>query len=590
MKKRNIKSFIVVIKKKNDGCDNGLIKNIMHSNEFNVIESNDNTFQLFYRLRTGKNDNKINEFENNIFIFGDDSEYYENEKEMNGGTYGSIEVNTNTNVLKAYASIIGLPPIFIWENKKYIALTSDLFLFNMFDFIPMKYDITALSEFCQIGYPVYGKTLFSNIRLLKSGIKIEKDKSGMITYDTNWRLQKNKNIDSIIKYNEIQSEAFRSAIRSLNIEDSFLSLTAGLDTRAILAVLLDYNKSISTCTLTGVPFSLDSKSALELSMIYGLSHKKIVLDEKFIKNLPGYITLASKLTGGLSSIDQAHEIFLYENLNNQFKRRVSGNLGNQIGRMGVEKISLRNANIDLLNPDLINSINRRKQPEWFSVRKNTSIALSHLFLIQEEVPYSSVANFSIGNYYAIQQTPYAHKKILNNLCYAPTDISRNEKISTKKMRLRDLKHRFLGHSKEDSFQVKIISEIGGFVSSYPINWGWRAKGGISLNGFFNGMLAFSDAYISSKYEYSSKVFHLSKMLGINGKHDYVRTSQWINEHLKDFIYDTLNNKEIRESNLFNTRKLDEMLTEHYNMNRYDYKNLIFAIDLALSTTNFNASL
>jgi len=61
---------------------------------------------------------------------------------------------------------------------------------------------------------------------------------------------------------------------------------------------------------------------------------------------------ASQLSGGLASVEQAHQVYVYQQLERFGSRRLSGYLGNQVGRRGVEGISIRNAEPCVLNDTL----------------------------------------------------------------------------------------------------------------------------------------------------------------------------------------------------------------------------------------------
>ncbi|MBI4001416.1 MAG: hypothetical protein HY348_06505 [Nitrospira defluvii] len=98
--------------------------------------------------------------------------------------------------------------------------------------------------------------------------------------------------------------------------------------------------------------TLDGMLARDLCRAYGLPHEVISLDQEFRSKLPTYATRASLLSGGVLSIEEAHEVFYHEKVSQRFTSRLSGNFGNQIGREGVERVSARRANLSILHPEL----------------------------------------------------------------------------------------------------------------------------------------------------------------------------------------------------------------------------------------------
>ena len=250
---------------------------------------------------------------------------------------------------------------------------------------------------------------------------------------------------------------------------------------------------------------------------------------------------------------------------------------------------MRNAGLSVLSDSL-----RRTAKEvrhWYANVKSANGVPDFSFLISDEIPSSSVGNYCIGNYHAIQKTPYANRNVIENVAHMPSGLKRNSKLSHLELRLRDLKHRFVGQAPEKSFQVKLIRETGGYVASCPINWGWRANGGVSLRGMGNGCLAFLDAAVTSSHAANSGIVKegLNKA-GITGMHVYRNTGQWLKSHLKDFVHDTLSACTTRNSGLFNTNDLMGRLEKHYSGKENHTKDITLALDLALARVIFKSGL
>jgi len=74
-----------------------------------------------------------------------------------------------------------------------------------------------------------------------------------------------------------------------------------------------------------------------------LPHVVVSLDEQFRRDLPTYVVEASRLSGGLASLGQAHEVYFYRQLKGLGSRRLSGILGNQSDDEAWRELSSRNA-------------------------------------------------------------------------------------------------------------------------------------------------------------------------------------------------------------------------------------------------------
>src|SRR5205823_5112178 len=179
---------------------------------------------------------------------------------------------------------------------------------------------------------------------------------------------------------------------------------------------------------SGVNRPLDARAAARLCRAYGVSHSLVTIGDRFARGLADYVQEASRLSGGLASLRQAPEVYLYHQLGGSFDARISGNLGNQVGRGGTEGVSTRRAELGILSP-----------------------ALRAASTVGGSAPSGSLI----------------------------------------KMRLRDLKHRFFGEPESTSFQRSLLQRLGGFAAAYPINYGWRATGGVSPAGLLWGAATFA---------------------------------------------------------------------------------------------------
>ena len=216
--------------------------------------------------------------------------------------------------------------------------------------------------------------------------------------------------------------------------------------------------------------------------------------------------------------------------------------------------------------------------------------MDYEFLLQNEVPFSSVGNYCIGSFFAVQQSPYAYHLLIENSFRMPVDKNAGGSLSLIQLRLNDLRHRFLGEPELYSFQRKLIKEIGGYAASCPINWGWRAKGGVSPFGSVMGVLTFIDAVLASRGLDSGLIGKGLEAMHITGLHEFKHYKKWMNSFMKDFVCDVLLSHSVKESGLFNTEKINKVIEEHYSSKKCHYKALALALDLALSQQVFKSTL
>lgn len=497
-----------------------------------------------------------------------------------------VVIDTKVGECEILTSIVGLPPVFCYENDKFVVFTSDIFLLKHIPTLKLEFYGKSVMDLCLVGHTTNYNTLFKDVVMLKCGHKITYSNNFGLKHKKNWQFKEHELKYNWEEYCEAQIDQFNRAIEMIELKNCFFSLTAGLDTRAILAAICNIKNDIQVaCTISGYPLSLDARIAKKLCDFYGIQHLPIVLNEQFFDNIEKYTHEASRLSGGIYSLEQAHEVFFYESIDRCYLARLSGNMGNQIGRGGTEGVSIRNGNVEILVESFLDFTKcENKENHWFNDMKTAAGGLDFVSLLQDEIPNSSVGNYCIGNYYAVQKSPYAHRGLIEVTAFKPKE-SLDRTLSLEKMRFKDIKHRVLGDPEERSFQRKLINRHGGFVATCPINWGWRARGGISFPGAVMGIGAVLDSAIEKMNMSNKFVGYLLRACGVSGLHVFKHSDKWMTGYLKDFVCDSIMSESV--SAYFNKNIMEEVLNGFFVRNEVEkYSTICFALDLVLAHKNF----
>ena len=428
-------------------------------------------------------------------ILGDESGPSTSSSCLPSGYAASIHVNFTIKQIRAHSSLVGLPPLFLYQDASRLGtvLTSSWTLLRLLDDCNLCFDTKALGEVCEVGYPLGHRTLFRNVRILPAGHEATLD-HGRLLIKQRWNLPDRQDPEcELAEYTTRQIEAFVEAVNSINLEGGFLSLTAGLDSRAIFSGLMRRNGNIPARTLTGESNTLDATTAKDLCRTYGVDHEVVPLDETFRRELPLYTAKASLLSGGLAGLEEAHEVYFHETVSRQFRARISGNFGNQLGRHGVERISGRGARPTFFHPDLLDTCFSTKRG-GVKGRNADATACSEVWLLLRQTLFANIANYCIGSSYCVQRSPYATRRLIELLPYRPRCLRFPNGMNYWTLRAAQVRHLFLGEPLQQSFQRRLIAETGGFIASCPVNWGWRPQGGISWQGLWRGILACGDVF------------------------------------------------------------------------------------------------
>jgi hypothetical protein len=520
-------------------------------------------------------------------LYGDPGGFHAGQEAAPMGSAALIEYEPESGEVTLFNSIVGLPPVYLYETEYRRIITSDLFLLAAALPRELSFDPDGVADLCSYGYPVNFRTLYRNVNLTQGGTSIALSATGEIRAERIWQFPDPEPLPDWNSYSSLQEQAFRQVLSEMDLSQAFLSLTAGLDTRTILAVLTGSGRMIPAYTMSGANWSVDARAANALCRAYGIRHEVVLLDNEFLSCLPELVREASRLSGGVASLEQSHDVYLYRKAGPSFSARLSGNMGNQLGRKGVEHVSMRGADTSLLNEDLKNRSRERSRSPWF--QEGLSTHAVYEFLLQQEAPFTLAGNFSIGHHFATQLSPYANRALFELCPRQPIETPRTAPSSIWRLRLNDLRHRFLWGPEERSFQRRLIRETGGAVASHPINWGWRAKGGVSPSGAILGMLSMLDALAVRQRLHSGLPGAVLRNARVTGLHEYRDWRLWMRTTLREFVHDTLLSTRVRQSGLFDERVLSQMLEEHYSDKVNHHNALILSLDLGIAVEEFGAS-
>jgi hypothetical protein len=510
-------------------------------------------------------------------VLGDDAEWNE---VGDGGCMGNavaVRVDLAERSVQVWSSITGLPSVFLSRRPDGLVLTSDLSLLAATQ--TLRLDAVAVADLFQRGYPSDDRSLFEDTSLVPGGHVVRVGVDDQFSVARAWSFPKATRGLDWPSYLDLQAQTFRDAMRRLDLSRSFFSLTSGVDTRTILAALVSEGVSLPTATLSGATLSLDARVARTLSETYALPHHVVCLDANFLRNLPTYVTETSRRSGGLTGLEEAGEVYFYQQLTGLGTRRLGGGFGNQVAHQGLERVSPRGADLTVLAEEFVST---RTRGAGAAVPSTTRWHSSYERYLQENGTFPSVGNACIGQGFATQQTPYASRAMIESLAWSPAGLEAVGSLSRSQARRRDLHHRFLGEPRTRSFQRVLIAATGGRLASYPINWGWRASGGISARGLAMGALACLDQVASWPAPGSRGLGKLLHLIGAEGLQEIKPYRAWLTDWLKDFVHDTLLSHATRDSGMFNTAALAHVLRDHYILGKPHTGTIMAALDLALA--------
>jgi hypothetical protein len=106
---------------------------------------------------------------------------------------------------------------------------------------------------------------------------------------------------------------------------------------------------------------------------------------------------------------------------------------------------------------------------------------------------------------------------------------------------------------------------------------------VSPTGALTGLLAFCDALTASTGFESGIIGRALEALQIPARHDFRQVRKWCS---REFLYDALGRRQLREVGLLNMRTIARMLGEHFGGVLDHHVNLMLALDLACAEQIF----
>ena len=219
------------------------------------------------------------------------------------GSFAGVLADENKKKLILFSDPFGLYPLYYYLTDDVLAFSANIKGLLEVPGFERQPDLETLASFWNFGFAFLDHTPFKNVSLLSAGT--------LLIFDLgDWKFEKKSYfnlLDLFGKYGSQQefgdaAEAFHQAVlkRSSDIDSIKigLSLSGGLDSRAILGGLGDKAQKISTYTL-GLPGCADEHLASRMASIYKCSHTFIPIEEEKLKDFETLARMMVTLSDGM---------------------------------------------------------------------------------------------------------------------------------------------------------------------------------------------------------------------------------------------------------------------------------------------------
>ncbi|MBN3035456.1 MAG: hypothetical protein JW861_07695 [Bacteroidales bacterium] len=358
------------------------------------------------------------------------------------GQYNVICRNNSDESYFVFNDILGIKPLYLWENNQFWLLSSELKYLRYLPFFETDIDRISLIEFFLFNFPLAERTFFLKVKLIRPGsiLRFKGDRMEINTYFDHMSLFQ----DNLLSKNEsleLLNSVFSEVVNSyLPRNDKFaISLTGGFDGRTILSVIRN-PENLLTYTF-GTHESSDIKVARQISEVLNLMHHTFYIDDHYYRE--SFFDCSEELvwrSDSLATFVRSHYIHAFRELERKCDVVLSGNGGSELFRviykggavvspMFIELLmnstDLRHTLVTHINDslalrlikgftpavreELIESVRTELDPYIFSVRKNRGM---NLFLLQETIRKYFGIEMKIESFHALNRSPYIDKDFL----------------------------------------------------------------------------------------------------------------------------------------------------------------------------------
>jgi len=277
---------------------NGLVRTVFHGELYDNASVDNDPSRFLTQYAGCANGNSAPDFVINGYLSSGDRFI----RDISGIFHGAIFDKTN-NQLKLFSDKFGLQPLYYAIIPNGILFAGEVKALLAYEPLKKDLDLNAVADFLHYGQVLGNKTLFTQVQLLPPGTMLTFDlNSGKVSLEEYFRLDslfaKGGTYDS--KAGEFEAaELLVKAVTSRCAGEGLgLSLSGGLDSRAILAAMGQQAKGLATYTL-GLPGCADEKLAAQMARTCGTAHEFIPLGSDYLADFAGMASNMIHLSDGL---------------------------------------------------------------------------------------------------------------------------------------------------------------------------------------------------------------------------------------------------------------------------------------------------
>jgi asparagine synthase (glutamine-hydrolysing) len=427
----------------------------------------------------------------------------------------------------------------------------------------------ALAQYLRFDCVMGDMTLFKGISLLPAGsswafaASPKPQKKRYFDFG-NWEQQPSLKAEEFYpKFDETVSTVFPAYIRGP--AGVGLSLTAGLDTRAILACAREEKLSLPCYTFGGSwGETFDIGTARRLAAISKQPYEAIRINDHFLREFPSYAQQSIYISDGTHDAFGAHDVYFNEVAHNVAPIRLTGKFGSEV--VGTRRL--------IPSGDFPRNF---VQP-WFVPFLEQALTFQRVSLtrhpvsrvVSEEIPWHEFGRVAVEQSKVVLRTPYMDNELVKLMYQAPPEARAS----------RDAQERYVkGRDRE--------------LSRIPTNLGRMGR-----NGRLVSKIMYLPLWALFKVEYiylfgtphwltwaDRRLEKLRPEKVVAGRQKFEGYRIWLRTHFGEFVRETLLSPRARCTEFFERRSVARAVERHIagSHNYLNEINKILTLELVYSS-------
>jgi asparagine synthase (glutamine-hydrolysing) len=464
-------------------------------------------------------------------------------KQLNG-FFSGILIDQKTGQTVLFNDRYGLARLYVHESEDAIYFASEAKA--LLRILPKlrEFDTEGVAQFLTFGCTLGRRTLFRDVRLLPEASlwsfkRLDCHKARYF-YPESWEAQEPLSSQSFIT--QFEATFKRILPRYIDSESKTgISLTAGLDSRMIMACLPETGKNAICYTYSGQSIdTLDAQLAARVAEACGLEHTILRIRPDFFANFGAHADRTVYVTDGCFGITGAHEIYMSQQARLLSSTRLTGVFGGEVLR-GVSTFKPIGLSPQLVTREMLASM--KLSAEQFSGRQGHPVTSAAF----QEIPWNLFGAMAACRSHLNLRSPYLDNDLVALAYRAPLTMRRSPLPAL---------HVVRNNSRALS---DISTDMGHLGNASGLSARW---------GRIFSRLTFKFDYINNEGlpHWLGSVDPLFRRfgfrVGILGLHKYLHYRSWFRREFADYVKSAVSDARTRGSSFWNSAFLGRMARDH----------------------------